>query len=122
VDRVSQLADNLGFDRIYRLLQREEFDRVFAKPDRLVERPFTLLYSPNRLGYPRLGMVISKKNLRQAVRRNRVRRAIRESFRINRPKLPSVDLVVLSRREIAQFKAEQLRDPLEALWTHLVND
>ena len=119
---MSQLTDNLGFDRSLRLLQRPEFDRVFDNPTRLIESPFTLLYRRNQLGYPRLGMVVSKKNLRLAVRRNLVRRRIRESFRLNRPRLPNVDLVLLSRKEISQFKADQLRDRLENLWMRLASD
>jgi len=43
---------------------------------------------------PRLGMVIGKKLLRRAVDRNRVKRCIREGFRLQYPALPACDLIV----------------------------
>ena len=42
----------------------------------------------------RLGLVIGKKLLRRAVDRNRVKRCIRERFRLRRSDLPACDLIV----------------------------
>lgn len=103
------------------MLHRPEFDRVFDNPVRIVASPFTLLFRENQLGHPRLGMVISKKNVRLAVSRNRIRRRARESFRAVCPDLPGVDLVLIVRRDIIQFKPDQLREPLTKLWSRLGN-
>lgn len=43
---------------------------------------------------PRLGLVVGKKLLKAAVRRNLVKRLVREQFRQLRPGLPACDLVV----------------------------
>jgi ribonuclease P protein component len=48
----------------------------------------------NSLGLARLGLVIPKKAVRHAVRRNRIRRWARETFRLNQHRLPSCDVVV----------------------------
>ena len=42
----------------------------------------------------RLGLVVAKKLLKRAVDRNRVKRVVREQFRLRRSALPAVDLVV----------------------------
>lgn len=42
----------------------------------------------------RLGVVVGKKLLKRAVDRNRVKRIIREQFRLARPNLPACDLIV----------------------------
>ena len=51
----------------------------------------------NGLGFARLGMSVSTRTVGNAVRRNRVRRIIREVFRERHAELPAVDLVVTSR-------------------------
>jgi ribonuclease P protein component len=42
----------------------------------------------------RLGLVIGKRAVRRAVDRNRAKRVLRETFRIRRRELASVDIVV----------------------------
>ena len=42
----------------------------------------------------RLGLVVGKKQLKKAVDRNTFKRVIREQFRLCRPTLPAVDLIV----------------------------
>jgi len=49
---------------------------------------------PNQVGYPRLGMIIAKRLLARAVDRNRVKRCVRESFRLALPELPACDFLV----------------------------
>lgn len=49
---------------------------------------------PNELGHARLGMVIGKRQFKRAIDRNRMRRIIRETFRLYSPDLPAVDVVV----------------------------
>ena len=51
----------------------------------------------NGLRFARLGMSVSTRTVGNAVRRNRVRRIIREVFRERHSQLPAVDLVVTSR-------------------------
>lgn len=49
---------------------------------------------PNELDHARLGMVVAKRQFRRAVDRNRMRRIIRETFRLQGPDLPALDVVV----------------------------
>lgn len=54
-----------------------------------------LRYAPNRRKTARLGVVVPKKIIRMAVRRNRLRRMARENFRQQwRAGLPPVDIIL----------------------------
>ena len=61
---------------------------------------FTVFSLPNGLDRKRLGIIASKK-VGKAVARNRVKRAIRETFRhIKNQMVPETDIVVISGREM----------------------
>lgn len=74
-----------------------EFAAVYEAKTRESRGPLTVYALPNDLGFPRLGMSVSRK-VGTAVRRNRIRRLIRESFRLLQHDLPQgYDLVVVVR-------------------------
>ena len=77
-----------------RLVNKADFDRIFADNQRARTDFVMVMARPNQLGYPRLGMVIAKRLLARAVDRNRVKRCVRESFRQILPELPACDFVV----------------------------
>ena len=79
------------------LKKNSDFRRLYAK-GRSAVTPYLILYvRPNRLGENRVGYTVSAK-LGHAVVRNRVRRRLREIYRLNAPSLRSgFDLVVVAR-------------------------
>ncbi len=77
-----------------RLVEKADFDRVFADNQRARTDFVMVMAHPNPVGHPRLGMVIAKRILARAVDRNRVKRCVRESFRQVLPTLPACDFVV----------------------------
>lgn len=69
---------------------------------------------PNERGYPRLAVVVSKRNVAEAVSRNYIKRVVREIFRQNQGRLCASDLVILVRKRFTigayqQIEAEFLR-------------
>lgn len=48
----------------------------------------------NKMQTARIGLIVGKKALRRSVDRNRLKRVIRETFRLNRQELPKADIVV----------------------------
>jgi ribonuclease P protein component len=62
-------------------------------------------------GGPRLGILISRKHARAAADRNRIKRCIREAFRLEQEKLGALDLLVrppydarASRHDVARLR------------------
>jgi ribonuclease P protein component len=105
-----------AFPKTARLNQPREFKQVFASGQRQSDACFTLISLSNNEGLPRLGLVAARKNLRRAVDRNRVKRAIRESFRLHRMKLPARDIVVMVRSAAGTKPGPALRDSLARHW------
>ena len=108
------------FDKTRRLLNAADYSSVFDKADYKVSNKHILCLSrDNKLHQPRLGLVIAKKNVKHAVQRNRLKRIIRESFRLQQHNLPSVDIVVLARRGVDQLDNSQLEKDLAKIWQRL---
>ena len=111
---------NMTLPKTRKLAAKAEFDRVFAHPDiRLKKHPFLILASQSQCESARLGMVVGKRNAKRAVDRNRVRRHIRETFRLH-PELPAYDIVILARAGVDQCDKADLNRSLETLWQRLL--
>lgn len=76
----------------------------------------------NTRGYPRVGLVVSKKNVKLAVDRNRFKRLVRESVRLRQYRLPSVDIVILAKRGVQDIDNETLYRQLHGMWKRLQRD
>lgn len=68
------------------LKKNEQFLQVYKKGKRSYHKNFTLYYLPNGLSCNRLGIKTGKK-LAGAVMRNRIRRLVKESYRLLEPEL-----------------------------------
>ena len=65
----------------------------------------------------RLGLAVARKHARKAVDRNRIKRIVRESFRLaSSNSLPAYDLVVLNRKQTHQLSNSQLFASLQQHW------
>lgn len=111
---------NYDFNRESRLLTPDHFKQVFDNPSRYGSHHFTILITSNSDQKPRLGMAIAKKRVKLAVQRNRVKRLVRESFRLNQHKLPAVDLVVMVKSGIDQLDNEVINQQLEKIWRKII--
>ena len=109
----------LHFPREARLLKASEFRAVFRKGGRARAGLLRARLRPNGRRHGRLGLAVSLKAARTAVVRNRVRRQLRESFRINQRRLAGLDVVVSLSRPGAGA-AIDLRPQLPRLWSEVV--
>jgi len=73
---------------------RRAFDRKKSASD-----PVMIVYAvENGLAHSRIGISIGKKKVKLAVGRNRIKRLVREAFRLHKHTIPAgVDLVVVPR-------------------------
>ena len=81
----------------------------------------TVLATHNSRHGSRLGLVISRKSVRTAVARNRIKRQVRESFRHWQAQLGSLDIVVIGRVGIAMQPNRVLAEALEKIWKQLMD-
>ena len=78
-------------------LSQADFARAYRAGRRAQGGLFAVVVLENGLGRTRLGLSVSKRRLRRAVRRNRVRRVFREAFRLALPELPpGLDVVLIA--------------------------
>ena len=93
VSRASE-APRLIIPRAARLVRRGEYDAVYREGRRRSSREFTIFIRPNGLEISRFGWSI-KKALGSAVRRNRIRRRLREILRLHLREIePGWDIVI----------------------------
>jgi len=97
--------------RAYRLRKGPEFDSVYAKGTVVGGPLLVLRHLPNDLGHPRWGFAVGKRLAKQAVKRNRTRRKLREVARLLAIDA-SADFVVTARKEAMVATAHQLREAL----------
>jgi ribonuclease P protein component len=115
------MQNSFGYPRQLRLLNAADFRTVFDKVD--VKAPSEhclLLARRNQLEQPRIGFILSKKNIKHAVQRNRVKRATREFVRLNKENLPALDVVFMGRKGIDKLTNEQLHQLIEKQFAKLV--
>lgn len=106
----------LTFPKSHRLLKPSDYSRVFSDVTlKVPHRNFLILASANSLGHARVGLIFSKKNLRLAVQRNRIKRQVRETFRLQSD-LPGLDIIVLGRQGLDRLDNDTVRSSLNDLW------
>lgn len=114
------MGTSCRFPPALRLLRPAEFQAVFDGAQYKVgEAGFLLLARANACGHARLGLVIAKKKVRRAVDRNRLKRIVRNSFRLHQADLPATDVIFMARQDLAQRPAPELHAALGQAWKRL---
>lgn len=103
----------------YRLNQASEYRFVFDKPYKTADSFYTILARSNQLDFPRIGIIVSKKNVPKATQRIRLKRVARESFRINKSMLGGLDIVIICKPLSGRKPNQQLFKSLSSHWQKL---
>ncbi|MDZ7686760.1 MAG: ribonuclease P protein component [Gammaproteobacteria bacterium] len=107
------------FRKRNRLLTAREYDRVFKQAShRIHTREFLMLAADNERDVSRLGTVVSKKVAGNAVERNRMRRLLKETFRLSRVD-SGVDVVFVARPPAGGKSNTELTEVLYGMWRKL---
>ena len=112
-----------SFGRDKRLLTSRHFSAVFDSPTgKAPGRSVLLLARDNGLDHPRLGLVIGKKSVKLAVERNRLKRLIRDSFRLHQEMLAGLDIVMVARKGLGDLDNPELHQQFAKLWKRLARN
>ena len=74
--------------------RKADFEQLLRRGEKRSIAGYTFYMRRRDAGKPRLGMLISRRHAAAATQRNRIKRCIREAFRVEQERLGSIDLLV----------------------------
>lgn len=106
---------SFSFPKRSRLLKRKDFVNLNQSGRRLHSEHFTVVFNQNKLGITRLGITVSKKT-GNAVKRNKVKRLIREFFRLHKNYFPcGYDIVISAKKNASSLDFRKIKEELSEL-------
>ncbi|EKD74764.1 MAG: hypothetical protein ACD_44C00337G0006 [uncultured bacterium] len=102
-------------------LKSKDFDSFFKKARRKSSTVAVFYIKTNALQHPRLGMIVKKSYIKSAVKRNKIKRIIREQFRTRIKKWVGYDLIVFVNKPKNKEAMDSFKTDLEKQWLHLEN-
>lgn len=110
----------MRFSKKSRLLSKADYKNVLDQSERMSQKQLLVLFKSNQHSFARLGLMVGKRVAPLAVSRNRIKRAIRESFRAVQEKLPGYDFIVIARTDCDKLSKLELREGMNKLWQRLI--
>jgi ribonuclease P protein component len=102
---------NARFTKKDRIRRRRDFLAAQARGKRMHTSHFGICVAPTEGSSPRLGLVVTRR-LGKAVRRNRVKRLLREFFRRHKDLLPVADIVIMAKKGAAELSFAEMHAEL----------
>ena len=87
-------AVDKSLKRTFSLRKASDFALLIKHANIFKSEDFLIRHLDNQQGHARLGIAVAKKRVKQAVRRNRIKRIVRETFRIYCLRLPAKDYMI----------------------------
>ncbi|SFI79935.1 ribonuclease P protein component [Planctomicrobium piriforme] len=113
----SPLAETprLTFPPHFRIRSSLDFERIYAQKARFSDPVMLIFAAPNDLPHPRIGLSVSRRH-GNSVKRHRLRRLLREAFRLEQHHLPvGIDFILIPGRETATATQADYRRSLVKL-------
>lgn len=105
------------FPKSERLLKKWEFQRVFAENKKYAGKFLVLYILPNQPD--RKAGIIASRKIGNAVKRNRIKRLIREAYRLNKNLLPNnIHLVITAKQGISKLKYKDVEEDLREIYNN----
>jgi ribonuclease P protein component len=107
------------FPHATRVVKPRDFVKLRRTGQRIGTRFFNAQAVVGEHDTARMGLAVSRRVSTRAVRRNRIKRIARESFRAARASLPPIDILLIARESANAEDNATLRADLAALWKRL---
>jgi ribonuclease P protein component len=102
--------------KILRLPNKDGFRQIKIKGRRIKALTHQVAFLANDLASLRYAIVISKKQVASAVKRNFLRRIMRESLRANRDALGAKDMLMMLNKDCLSLNRKALRKTFDDFW------
>jgi len=99
--------------KIVSIRENSDFKRLYYRGKSVVKKRIVLYYRKNKSGYNRLGITVSSK-IGCAVVRNKVRRLIRENYRILQGLSDGFDMVIVARSQSSRASFNEIGKDLRS--------
>jgi len=99
---------NQCFGTNKRIKTKTEFDQVINNSKKIYSHYFVTFIRDSAAGSSRVGVICSKKSIKLAVGRNRVKRVVREWFRLSQEEFDNKDMVFIVKRTANKASHEEL--------------
>jgi ribonuclease P protein component len=110
-----------SFKKEDRILKRSEFLELAQSGRKLQNDGFIAIFKPGRFNSSRLGITITRK-VGKAAQRNRIKRLVREYFRLNRQHLnQNWDINIVAKKKAADLSSEKVDSFLQDLFEKISN-
>ena len=109
-----------NLEKTNKLINKKEFDKVFKSPKVAYSKEFVVLAIKNKeCCNAKFGVIVAKKKIKQANKRNKIKRIVREFFRLNKNKFASLNFIFIANKNIDKFQNQALFKSLNASCTKL---
>ena len=100
-----------------RLRSKRDFDKLYKIGKRVQTDHLRLWWAGLGQNFPRFGFVVSKKQVKKIVERNRVKRILREEIKNFLPRIPKgTDMVFHIRGDKGKVGSVKIREELEKIF------
>lgn len=121
----SEKKKSKGPQKIDRLRRSKDINKVFRKGKKFVNKFFILYALPTTLDTIRYTIIVGK-GIGNSVKRNRVRRVLREALRLSIKKLQNgnnkwshFDIIVIGRKTVLELKTQDIQYKIEKVLSNL---
>lgn len=118
---LKQVSMRFSFKKEDRILKRSDFLELAKSGRKLQNDCMIAFFAPGKHDRPRLGITVTRK-VGSAAQRNRIKRLIREYFRLNRQHLKqNWDINIVAKPKAADLSSEKVFSALQDLFEKISN-
>jgi len=110
---INRQKKTFSFQKKERIRKKKDFEKIFLRGERLKNIYFGIILKGNTLKNRRIAVIVKKKEYREAHTRNKIKRRIKEIYRLNKEKFPAnTDCVIIIKKSAHNLSYQELQNKL----------